>query len=55
MDDYTIKFTAIVCSFVISVIGACFAGSRLSRCTLIKCGHCEVHRDLGSINNSAQV
>lgn len=47
MDENTIKFAAVIGSVIISVIGACFAGARLSRCTLIKCpGGCEVHRDV---------
>ena len=47
MDDNTIKLTGIICAFVVSLVGACFAGARLSRCTLIKCGQCcEVHRDV---------
>lgn len=48
MDENTIKFAAVVGSIIISVIGACFAGARLSRCTLIKCGACEVHRDVAN-------
>ena len=52
MDENTIKFAAVLGSIVISVIGACFAGARLSRCTLIKGGACEVHRD---VNNNDKV
>ena len=48
MDDNSIKFAAVVGSIIISVIGSCFAGARISRCTLIKCGQCEVHRDVAS-------
>ena len=51
MDENTIKFAAVVGSIIISVIGACFAGARLSRCTLIKCGACEVHRDVNNNND----
>ena len=48
MDENDIKFAAVVGSINISLIGACFAGARLSRCTLIKCGACEVNRGVGS-------
>ena len=51
MDDNAIKLAGVVGGIIISVIGTCFAGARLSRCTLIKCGACEVHRDVNNNND----